>query len=249
MQNRQIVLDTETTGLDVGAGHRVIEIGAVEIGARRLTGEYRHYYLRPDRSVDPEARAVHGISDEFLADKPRFTDVVDDFLTFIEGAELIIHNAPFDVGFLDHELNRSGRCMTLEQCCTITDTLLEARRRHPGQRNSLDALCKRYGVDNSKRDRHGALLDAEILAHVYLAMTGGQLGLGLDQSQTTSHTADLRRTSESNAVGWRSTARRRGLRIIRADAAEQAAHRRFVELLEARSGQSIHWPDPEACTE
>ena len=176
---REIIFDTETTGLDLGVD-RIIEIGCVELVNRRLSGRHFHQYVRPDRQIDPAAFAVHGISDEVLADKPPFAEVADEFLSFIAGAELIIHNAPFDVGFLDHELARlHAEPIRIESHCRVLDTLALARELHPGQRNSLDALCKRYAVDNSARDLHGALLDAEILAEVYLAMTGGQATLDL----------------------------------------------------------------------
>ncbi|MBS3785866.1 MAG: DNA polymerase III subunit epsilon [Gammaproteobacteria bacterium] len=175
---RQVILDTETTGLSPEEGHRVIEIGCYELEQRRPTGQRFHEYLNPGRLVDPEAMAVHGLTDEFLSDKPRFSDVAQAFVDFVGGAELIIHNASFDVGFLDYELGRMGAawgCVT--DHCSVLDTLELARRRHPGQRNSLDALCRRYGIDNTRRELHGALLDAELLAEVYLAMTGGQAAL------------------------------------------------------------------------
>ena len=171
---RKIVLDTETTGIGPELGHRVIEIGCVELINRKLTGNHFHVYLNPQRDVDEGAFRVHGISTEFLQDKPLFSDVLSEFLTFIDGAELIIHNAPFDVGFLNAELKRAKWLKRLDAHCTVFDTLVLARKKHPGQRNSLDALCKRYDIDNSNRQLHGALLDAEILAFVYLAMTGGQ---------------------------------------------------------------------------
>ena len=171
---RQIVLDTETTGLEPAQGHRIIEIGCVEIIDRRLTGNHYHQYLQPDREIDEGAIEVHGISNEFLQDKPRFADVVDDFMDFVRGAELVIHNAPFDVGFLNHELKLlDGSNETIEKICTVLDTLALARKMHPGQKNNLDALCRRYEVNNAHRELHGALLDAEILADVYLLMTGG----------------------------------------------------------------------------
>ena len=177
---RQIVLDTGTTGLEHSAGHRIIEIGCVELIDRRLTGNNLHRYLQPDREIDEGAMEVHGITNEFLLDKPRFADIVGEMMDYLRGAELIIHNAPFDVGFLNAELERikpdPGR---IADHCTVIDTLVMARRKHPGQRNSLDALCKRYGIDNSGRDLHGALLDAELLADVYLFMTGGQVTLSL----------------------------------------------------------------------
>ena len=177
---RQIILDTETTGLEPSEGHRIIEIGCVEIFNRRPTGNNFHKYLQPDREIDNGAIEVHGITNEFLADKPRFKDIADDFVTYVRGAELIIHNAAFDVGFIDHELSMLGTGTDrVNDVCTVLDTLPMARKKHPGQRNSLDALCKRYGIENSHRELHGALLDAEILADVYLAMTGGQTDLTL----------------------------------------------------------------------
>jgi len=179
---RQIVLDTETTGLDHSDGHRIIEIGCVEMVNRRLTGNDFHQYLQPDREIDAGAMEVHGISNESLLDKPRFEEVVNDLVDYLKDAELIIHNAPFDVGFLDMELKRCKSKDTIASLSTVIDSLVMARQKHPGQKNSLDALCKRYDVDNSQRDLHGALLDAQILADVYLAMTGGQGALMLDSS-------------------------------------------------------------------
>jgi DNA polymerase-3 subunit epsilon len=178
---RQVVLDTETTGLEHDQGHRIVEIGCVEIFDRRITQRTFHCYLNPDRLVEGGALEVHGITDDFLKDKPRFQDIVDDFLSFIEGSELIIHNAPFDVGFLDAELARLHRvpAVKISELASVLDTVALARQLHPGQRVSLDALCKRYEVDNSNRQLHGALLDAELLADVYLLMTGGQVDLGL----------------------------------------------------------------------
>ncbi len=176
---RQIVLDTETTGLEPQNGHRIIEIGAVELIDRRLTGQHLHQYLNPERDIEDGALEVHGITLEFLQDKPLFVDVAQEFLDFIEGAELLIHNAPFDLGFLDMELGLINSPVRIQDHARVLDTLVLARDLHPGQRNSLDALCKRYEVDNSSRNLHGALLDAEILADVYLAMTGGQSDLGL----------------------------------------------------------------------
>jgi DNA polymerase-3 subunit epsilon len=182
---RQIVLDTETTGLEPELGHRIIEIGCVELLNRRPTGRTFHHYLNPDREIDKGALEVHGITMEQLQNKPRFADIVDEFMAFISGAELVIHNAAFDVAFIDAELKRHsalapsyvGRTVSNE--CRVLDTLALARQMHPGQRNNLDALCKRYSIDNSHRELHGALLDARILADVYLAMTGGQVGLAL----------------------------------------------------------------------
>ncbi len=176
---RQIILDTETTGLEPEQGHRVIELGCLELVNRRPSGRTFHRYLNPDRDIDEGAIAVHGITREFLSTQPRFADVVDEFLEFVAGAELVIHNAAFDVGFVESELKRVGGRGTLMERCTVLDTLALARQLHPGQRNSLDALCKRYSVDNSNRDLHGALLDAKLLSEVYLAMTGGQGALTL----------------------------------------------------------------------
>jgi DNA polymerase-3 subunit epsilon len=177
---RQIVLDTETTGLEVRQGHRLVEIACVEMVERRLTGRHYQTYLNPDRAIDEGARLVTGIEDEFLLDKPRFPEVVEEFLAFIDGAELIIHNASFDIGFLDAELARLDNGVgRIGDRCTVLDTLAMARERYPGQRNSLDALCKRLGVDNSRRDLHGGLIDAQLLADVYLAMTSGQVAFDL----------------------------------------------------------------------
>jgi DNA polymerase-3 subunit epsilon len=184
---RQIILDTETTGLEPAQGHRVIEIGVVEIVNRRPTGRTFHRYLNPERPVDEGAKAVHGLSDEFLAGQPKFADVAAEFIEFVRGSELIAHNASFDVGFLDHELGRLPNPQLIADLAKVTDSLEIARRLHPGQRNSLDALCKRYAVDNSNREFHGALLDARLLADVYLGMTGGQgtlvLGSGAGSAQ------------------------------------------------------------------
>ena len=183
--SRIIVLDTETTGLDTRDGHRIIEIGCVEMQERRLTGNNMHIYLQPDRDIDPGAIAVHGITNEFLVDKPRFANVADELKNYLAGAELVIHNAPFDVGFLEHEFGLCNDSVDLSSLCVVTDTLVMARKQFPGQRNSLDALCKRLGVNNGHRTLHGALLDSEILADVYLAMTGGQTDLSLDQDTAT----------------------------------------------------------------
>ena len=233
---RQIVLDTETTGLEPAEGHRIIEIGCVEIINRRLTGNHFHHYLQPDRAIDAEAVKVHGISNDFLADKPRFADVEEALLDFIRGAELIIHNAAFDLGFLNHELNHHGlgREARIEDICAVLDTLGMARRLHPGQRNTLDALCKRYQVDNAQRTLHGALLDAEILADVYLAMTGGQVALSLESQASTAKTGARSRRDPVRAE-------RPPLRVIRANEAEQAAHDRYLDQLENSSGGACVW--------
>ena len=180
---RQIVLDTETTGLEPEQGHRVIEVGAVELVDRRITGKHLQLYIDPQRDIDDAAFEVHGLDADFLANKPKFAEVAEEFLGFIKDADLIIHNAPFDISFIDYELSllEGQRKTSIDELCAVTDSLALARRKHPGQKNSLDALCRRYGVDNSTRDLHGALLDAEILADVYLAMTGGQLSLFGDE--------------------------------------------------------------------
>jgi DNA polymerase-3 subunit epsilon len=183
---RQVVLDTETTGLEPKQGHRIIEIGALELIDRQLTGRQFHTYVNPEREIDEGALEVHGITEEFLRDKPRFADISDDLMAFVDGAELVIHNAPFDIGFIDNELSLTGHeYSSITAIATVLDTLELARDLHPGQRNNLDALCKRYEVDNSSRSLHGALLDAEILTDVYLAMTGGQVDLGLSLESTT----------------------------------------------------------------
>ncbi len=227
---RQIVLDTETTGLEVSQGHRIIEIGCVELDNRRLTGNHFHRYIRPDREVDQGAIEVHGITNEFLADKPRFEQVAQDFLEFVRGAQLIIHNAPFDLGFLDSELQRwNAGLPALRETCEIVDTLVMARSRHPGQRNNLDALCQRYHVDNSQRDLHGALLDAEILADVYLAMTGGQTALHLSDSDGTSGDGSGPRSESIRRLA----AGRKPLPVIRASAEELRAHETQLDAIGA----------------
>jgi len=233
---RQIVLDTETTGLEPGDGHRIIEIGCVELVERRLTRNNFHQYLQPDRQIDQGAEQVHGITNVFLRDKPRFADVAEDFIAYIEGAELIIHNAPFDVGFLDHELAMWGkRASRIHDLCRVTDTLAMARKLHPGQRNSLDALCKRYDVDNSRRDLHGALLDAEILADVYLSMTGGQVSLAFGGAQGDDSSANTRyavRKLQSD---------RPPLPIVRATEAELAAHGERLSAIDKASNGQCLW--------
>lgn len=241
---RQIVLDTETTGLEPAQGHRIIEIGCVELSNRRLTGNTYHQYLQPDREIDQGAIEVHGITNEFLADKPRFEDVVEEFLGFLGDAELIIHNAPFDVGFINHELNRIRHpAADISRCCRVIDTLALARDMHPGQRNSLDALCKRYEIDNSQRELHGALLDAEILADVYLAMTGGQVTLSLDRATT------------SGATGQQTTGIQRlredrpPVPVVIAAADEVAAHEARLDAIERAAGGSCVWRSLSATTE
>jgi DNA polymerase-3 subunit epsilon len=224
---RQVVLDTETTGLEAAAGHRIIEIGCVELVNRRYTKKTFHRYVNPQRAVDAGALEVHGIDDEFLSTQPPFADIAEDFVEFVNGAELIIHNADFDVDFINHELRRlDGETKDIRERCGVLDTLAMARRLHPGQRNNLDALAKRYEVDNSKRDLHGALLDAQILAEVYLSMTGGQVSLLLE-------------TAASDSVARQSglvRVRRDGLvlAVLRASAGEQAAHDAMMARIRER---------------
>ncbi len=228
---RQVVLDTETTGINPKDGHKVIEIGCVELLNRRLTQRSFHVYLNPDREIDAGAIEVHGITNEFLQDKPRFADVVDDFIAFIADAELIIHNAPFDVGFLNHELSLlKGETRRIETVSQVFDTLTFARKKHPGARNSLDALCKRYSIDNSHRELHGALLDAEILADVYLLMTGGQASL-LDDND--SGEADSAQTTV------RLSADRPRLKVIACSEDDLAAHQQRLAKIAKASGDCI----------
>lgn len=221
---RQIVLDTETTGLEVSQGHRIIEIGCVELSNRRVTGNHWHHYFNPDREVDAGAYEVHGISNEFLQDKPRFAELAEAFYDYVKGAELIIHNAAFDVGFLNHELAQPDLDFApLQDNCSVLDTLMLARQKHPGQKNNLDALCKRYDIDNSQRSLHGALLDARILADVYLAMTGGQTSLGLDAEQEVevqSEQAPVLRREQGEA-----------LPLWQLDDAARQADREYIEFL------------------
>lgn len=237
---RQIVLDTETTGLEPQQGHRIIEIGCVELVERRQTGNNFHMYLQPDREIDAGAVEVHGITNEFLADKPRFGDIVDDLMNYLRGAELVIHNAPFDVGFINHELQLLGGWQPLEEYCAITDSLVMARELHPGQRNSLDALCGRYDVDNTQREKHGALLDAEILADVYLAMTGGQKALFAD--------ADAGNDGEQGGGNGirRLAAERLPLPVYRASAEESAAHEAWLERLDKAENGAVWRREPAA---
>ena len=230
---RQIVLDTETTGLEVRQGHRLIEIACIEMVERRLTGRRYQTYLNPDRAIDEGARQVTGIEDDFLLDKPRFGDVVDEFLAFIDGAELIIHNAAFDLGFLNAELARLPSSPgTIQQRCSVLDTLAMARERYPGQRNSLDALCKRLGVDNSARELHGGLIDCHLLADVYIAMTSGQvaLDLGFDKPGEEERTAIIVPVELL-----------RRPRVLRADAEERAAHEKRLDALDKSAGGTSLW--------
>lgn len=231
---RQIVLDTETTGLEPSQGHRIIEIGCVELQNRRLTGSHYHQYIRPDREIDEGAQQVHGISNEFLADKPDFAAIADEFLAFVSGAELLIHNAAFDIGFLDAELERLGSTYgRMSDYCQVVDTLALARRKHPGQRNSLDALCKRYEVDNSHRELHGALLDSEILADVYLLLTGGQTDLSLGAEES-SGDGDHRPAQRVDRHGLQ-------LLVSRASTEEELAHQKLLERIQKSSGDRCLW--------
>lgn len=230
---RQVVLDTETTGLEIEEGHRILEIGCVEIVGRRLTRRHYHQYINPERDIDDGALEVHGITKDFLNDKPRFREVWGSFLEFVEGSELIIHNAAFDLAFIDHEMGLLSPTLgRLTDYCTVVDSLELARNKHPGQKNSLDALCKRYNVDNSQRELHGALLDAEILADVYLLLTGGQGSLGLGEVQDVTPQAVASIRLDKN---------RPRLKVIKASEEELAAHDKKLDRLDSacESGTSI----------
>lgn len=239
--NRQVVLDTETTGMNqYGAhyeGHRIIEIGAVELINRRLTGKTFHVYIKPDRSVDPEAVAVHGITDEMLADKPEFAEIAPQFIEFIRGAELVIHNAPFDVGFMDYEFSKlANNKVKTADICVVTDSLQLARQMYPGKRNNLDALCERLGIDNSKRTLHGALLDAEILADVYLAMTGGQVSLFADESSDVPLQANEVHQEGASAVNFSEN-----LSVLKPTESELAEHLTYLTLIRKKSKENCLW--------
>ena len=236
MVHRQIVLDTETTGLEPSQGHRIIEIGCVELVDRKLTGKHYHQYIQPEREIDQGALEVHGISNEFLADKPLFSHIVEEFLGFVEGAELIIHNAPFDIGFLDHELTlAANKVKKINKICSVIDSLVLARSKHPGQKNNLDALCKRYAIDNAKRELHGALLDAEILADVYLMMTGGQTSLGLDAKVQVEGAQ-----SDKNTPLTLNKDRSR-LAVLAASQAELDAHQALLSVIDKKSDGQCLW--------
>ncbi|ANS84678.1 DNA-directed DNA polymerase [Vibrio scophthalmi] len=236
-QHRIVVLDTETTGMNQDGGphylgHRIVEIGAVEIIDRKLTGRHFHVYIKPDREIQAEAVAIHGITDEFLRDKPEYRDVHREFLEFIQGAELVAHNAPFDVGFMDYEFEKLDASIgNTEQYCKVTDTLAMAKRIFPGKRNNLDILCDRYGIDNSHRTLHGALLDAEILADVYLLMTGGQTTLQFNPGN-----------GDGEGVGGesikRASSQRKALKVLRATADEIEAHNSRLDIVE-KSGSCL----------
>jgi DNA polymerase-3 subunit epsilon len=233
---RQIVLDTETTGLEPEKGHRVIEIGAVELIDRRLSGREYHVYINPERDIEDGALEVHGLTAEFLSDKPRFAEIADELATFVAGSELIIHNAPFDLGFLDYEFSLLGRDgPAFSSTVEVFDTLELARDLHPGQRNNLDALCRRYDIDNSSRTLHGALLDAGILAEVYLAMTGGQTDLGLSLEAP---------RVEEGEMGIFADAERPTLKVLRANGAEIALHEKRLEAIEMSAGRCL-WRELE----
>ena len=230
---RQIVLDIETTGLEPEDGHRIIEVGCLEMIDRRLTGNHLHFYINPKRSIERDAIQVHGITESFLADKPLFEDIVADLIAFLESTELIIHNAPFDVGFLNHELKLTKQpFQAITNCCKIIDTLVLAYQKHPSQHNNLDALCRRYHVDNSNRNYHGALLDAELLAQVYLLMTGGQVRLFEPQSfSTVKDSIQIRRLDVN----------RTPLRVITANDEEIESHQAFLQVL--KENGAYLWPD------
>ncbi|MDP2560636.1 DNA polymerase III subunit epsilon [Psychrobium sp. 1_MG-2023] len=239
--SRQVVLDTETTGMNqaggpIYQGHKIIEIGCVEVINRRLTGRHYHVYVNPGRAVDEEAFQVHGISDEFLRDKPTFAQVASEFVEFIQGAELVIHNAPFDVSFMDYEFDMLGQGIPkTSEMSGILDTLVMAKQMHPGQRNSLDALCKRYGIDNSSRELHGALLDAEILADVYLAMTGGQTSLNLaNEAENDGDGAAIQAVNPALA-----------LKVLAATESELNAHTERLELVKSKGGQCLWLGEPQ----
>lgn len=232
---RQIILDTETTGIDPKQGHRVIEIGCVEMVDRKLTGSHYHVYINPERTIETKAVEIHGITNEFLADKPIFNAIADEFLEFIHGAELVIHNAAFDVGFINHEFSLLGRDFPdVEECCGVLDTLAIARKKHPGQKNNLDALCKRYCIDNSSRTLHGALLDAEILAEVYLAMTGGQTALLLGNSDDVCDSEEGGSTIRRLPTSGRPT-----LRVIPVSDIESKNHQNKLEQIQKQSGNCL----------
>lgn len=231
---RQIVLDTETTGLDPAQGHKIIEIGCVELLNRRLTGNHLHVYINPQREIEAAALEVHGITNEFLADKPLFADVAQSFIDFVDGAELIIHNAPFDIGFLDHELAALKRgYKPMSEYCSVLDSLVMARKKHPGQKNNLDALCKRYMVDNTQRELHGALLDAEILADVYLMMTGGQSSLSLGYEESVQQ--------DRGVAAQKLESRRKPLKVILATTEEMAAHEARLQEIDEKADNGCLW--------
>ena len=233
--SRQIILDTETTGISPAQGHRIIEVGCVEMINRQVTRNHFHQYINPEREIDQGAVKVHGLTTHFLSDKPTFDAILHDLLDFIRGADLVIHNAPFDIGFLNHELKLCGsKVCRVEEICTVTDTLVIARNKHPGQRNSLDALCQRYQVDNSNRDLHGALLDSELLAQVYLQLTGGQTQLFAEESSGSS-------TSPTVGNVVRVDSQRESLVVLQPSEEELQAHREYLQKIQ-QQGQCV-WHD------
>lgn len=235
---RQLVLDTETTGLEVGLGHRIIEIGCVELVNRRLTGRNFHKYINPDREIDDGALEVHGITQEFLSDKPRFADIWDEFNEFLQGDELVIHNAPFDVAFLNHEIGLLNLGLpSIQDQSSVVDSLALAREKHPGQRNSLDALCRRYSIDNSQRVLHGALLDAEILSDVYLLLTGGQGGL-FDVAEETKPEDHVDKVVNVSATDSQSLS---GFLEVKASESEVREHEEFLSFIEERNSNASIW--------
>ncbi len=236
---RQVVLDTETTGLEVSQGHRIIEIGCVELVNRRATGKVFHRYLNPERAVDEGARAVHGLTEERLRAEPKFAEVFTEFSAFIDGAELVIHNAPFDLGFVNAEFARAGAEVRVDEMCRVLDTLVLARRMHPGQRNSLDALCKRYAVDNTQRELHGALLDAHLLADVYLAMTGGQANLTLSARADGDSDGGVDEDGGTRPPPRAGAARHVAVRL--ADETELQAHEGVLKLIDKASAGTTVW--------
>jgi DNA polymerase-3 subunit epsilon len=230
MAERQVVLDTETTGLELREGNRIIEIGCIELVNRRISENVFHHYVNPERDIERGAHEVHGITRAFLATKPRFADIAADLLEFVRGAEVIIHNAEFDVPFLNAELARAGFAERIEQVCRVTDSYAIAKKLHPGQKNGLDALCRRYGVDNSSRELHGARLDARLLADVYLAMTGGQAALTLERAEPAAPVA--------GAPGHEPE-ERGPLVVVRASDAEWTAHRERLRAIAKKAGRLL----------
>lgn len=230
---RQVILDTETTGLDPNDGHRVIEIGCIEVIDREVTDRHYHQYIQPDRNVEQEAVDIHGITNDFLLDKPVFLEIMPEFLAFVDGAQLVIHNAPFDMGFLNAELKWAGYAKSLNDHCTVLDTLVMAKNLYPGQRNSLDALCKRLGINNSHRTLHGALLDSQILADVYLLMTGGQTDLILSDDSKDTMTVGLGINTQFDQI--QTTA------VVRVNEEEMLAHHQWMEKLTSESADGCLW--------
>lgn len=234
---RQVVLDTETTGLDPKDGHRIIEIGCIELIDRRVTPNNYHVYINPEREIEAGAMKVHGITNQFLQDKPMFADIVDDFIAYIDGAELIIHNAPFDIGFINHEFRLLNRKLgNIDAACSVIDTLQMARKMHPGQRNSLDALCKRYGIDNSGRNLHGALIDSDLLALTYLAMTSGQDSLFQEVKTDTEENEETEMADQASLVTEVA-----GLKVLKASPTEIETHDEYLEGMRKAGAEVSPW--------